>query len=205
MSTANKHVPAEWMAAMSRVKRPIWRTSGLEFVSQLVWQKTNEWSQIQPIVPYSLVHSPAHLTQSQCLPPCRFISANSQPLGYGREVEACSFFFPIWDAEKNEQLSLLTLSDEQRPDMAMVMYLPSPCMWHIEMIGVTAASDGFCTAAGAYVQRLNCRVGIHLKVGLKVKLKGCGARQSQGYVHINSFPKVLFLSCVKWHNLQRQN
>lgn len=86
-----------------------------------------------------------------------------------------------------------------------VMYRPSPRMWHIEMIGVTAGTDGFCSAAAACVQSLNWRVGIHLKVGLKVKLKGCGAWLFQGYAHINSFPKVLFLSRVKWHHLQRQN
>lgn len=67
-----------------------------------------------------------------------------------------------------------------------------------------AGSDGFGGAAGAYVHKLNCKVGIHLKVGLKVKLKGCGARLFQGYVHIKSFPKVLLLSSVKWHRLQSQ-
>lgn len=59
------------------------------------------------------------------------------------------------------------------------------------------ASDGFRRAAGAYEQSLNCRGGIHLKVGLKVKLKGCGAGLFQGYVRINSFPKVLLFFFFK--------
>lgn len=37
---------------------------------------------------------------------------------------------------------------------------------------------------------LHWRAGIHLKVGVKVKLKGCGAWLFQGYVHINASPKV---------------
>lgn len=158
-------------------------------------KKTNECSQTKRMVPYRLVHPPSHLPQSRRLPSCHFITVNSRPPrgnAGGTSKHIGHFFFPSFsDAEEKEQLSLLTLSDEQCPDVAMVMYLPPSCMWHIEMIGITAGNDGFCTAAGAYVQRLNCRAGIHLKVGLKVKLKGCGAPLSQGYVHINSFPKVL--------------
>lgn len=45
-------------------------------------------------------------------------------------------------------------------------------------------------AAGAYVQSLNRRGGIHLKVGVKVKLKGCGARRVQGYSRVISPPEV---------------
>lgn len=58
-------------------------------------------------------------------------------------------------------------------------------------------SDGFRRAAGAYLQTLNCRGGIHLKVGLKVKLKGCEARLFQGYIRFNSFPKVSLLFFFK--------
>lgn len=96
------------------------------FGLQLIRRKTNECSQTKGIVPYRLVHSSAHLPQSLQLPACYFISANSPPASGTCEEHKSTrafpfvlcFFFFFWDAEKNERLSLLTLSDEQFPDMA---------------------------------------------------------------------------------------
>lgn len=166
-------------------------------------KKTNECSQTKLIVPYRLVHSPAHLPQSWCLPFCHFISGNSSS-GIWEECQSTGSLFETPKRMNGSHYSHWVMNNVLTWQ-ATVMYHPSSYMWHIEMIGVTAGSDGFCSAEGAYVQRLNCRAGIHLKVGLKVKLKGCGAWLFQGCGHIKSVPKVLFLSCVKWHRLQRQN
>lgn len=100
------------------------------------------------------------------------------------------YFFTFWHAEKKQRLSLLhRVMNNVLIWQVTVMYHLSSYMWHPEMIGVTARSDGFSSIAAACVQQLNCWVGIHLKVALKVKLKGCGAWLFQGYRHINLFCK----------------
>lgn len=171
------------------------------FGLQLIRRKINECSQTKGIVPYRLVHSSAHLPQSLQLPACYFISANSPPAsGTCEEHKStrafpfvlCFFFFSEMQRRMNGSHYSHWVMNSFLTWQVTVMYRLSSYMWHIEMIGVMAGSDGFGSAARACVQKLNCKTGIHLKVGLKVKLKGCGAWVFQGYVYIKSFPKVLF-------------
>lgn len=76
---------------------------------------------------------PLHIYHKACssLPAISLVLIPHQPRGHARNIKApgpshlfyVSFFF--WDAEKNERLSLLTLSDEQFPDMAGNGYVSS--------------------------------------------------------------------------------
>ena len=110
----------------------------------------------------------------------------------GGNVKAQGPISETWRGKKRR--SALTLSDERRPDTAgngyvspffSYMWCDTLKWWALRQEVMDAAVQPELTC-----KTLNCRAGIHLKVAVKVKLKGCGAWLLQGYVHINASPKV---------------
>lgn len=94
------------------------------------------------------------LPQSQCLPFCHFISVNS-PSGTWEETSKHRVHF--WDVEggkRNVAQRSHWVMNSVLTQQVTVMYHPFflYVMWHIKMMGVTAGSDGCCSAAGADVQ-----------------------------------------------------
>lgn len=129
-------------------------------VRQTVWSPTG-----------LLIH--LHIYHRVSVSSCHFISVNSTASGM-ENVKALG----LLKCRKNEQLSPLTLSDEQCPNMAGNGYV-SPFFLYMTYWNDRRCAEWWilqCSSSlcAAFLQRLNCRTEIHLNVGVQVKLKGFG-------------------------------
>ena len=118
-SAANKHVPAKSTGATLRAKRLIRYTAlcALQgvFGSQLVWRKPMSALRQNLSSPTGLfLHLHSYHRASVSLPAISLVLILPQGCMGGTSKRRV----PFWDAEKNERLSLLTVSDEQCPGVA---------------------------------------------------------------------------------------
>lgn len=116
------HVPAKSTGAMLDVKCLIWYTTLCalegEFGSQLVWRKPMSALIENLLSPTGFfIHLHIYQRASVSLPAISLVlilPSLRDMMGEGG-CQSTTFF---WDAEKNEWLSLVTLSDKQCPNMA---------------------------------------------------------------------------------------
>lgn len=164
---------------------------------------SNQWGPSDKMYhPYRLVHSPSHFPQSQCLHFYHFISVNFSS-GIWEERQSTGSFFEMPKRMNSSHYSHWVMNNVLTWQLT-VMYHPSSYMWHIEMIGVTSWSDGFCSIEGAYVQWLNCRVEYLSQGWSKSKIKGVWSLTvSRLWSHQFISLIFFFLSSVKC--LQRHN
>lgn len=131
-SAGNKQVPAKSTGAAKKQLIQYTPPSALmgKFGSQLVWRKPmSALAQNASSPAGSFIHLPIHHSAGVSLTAISLALTPPQVCGRNAEAQGPLFFL---NAEKNEPLSLLTLSDEQCPDMAANGYV-SPlfqCVTH---------------------------------------------------------------------------